>query len=408
MELLIAWSHLLDKIVTYGIPARNLWGSLGLIWVEVLNDRLFAWLVIDDCGADLSLKSHSHGHRSGFSLFLVFSIKSFTFDQIFVLVWGVHYDYSHGIFEFLWVFKFNQKATLAKLVFGFLSGLSELLRKLLKLILSLDGLGTLFSDLVCRSWSLNFKVDFRLLHVFVLDHGLQTLLNTLISDRFGVLVPLLLGLEHEVDLAFLADSVILFFFILLFFYFCLGLLDSSWFGRLWCWRSWWSSSLLGLLGKSCDRGGSFGFCGLLRGGLSLGLLGLGVLVSLLLIILVIGGFGLLRLFWRSLLFLVGLLILLLLYLSWLRFDLGSTSFALFGFLRDLSLNLGHFFFCIILGLLLDSLFLLLLLRLFLNLGRWCWFFRLGKRWLFGIFCSTSEKPVNINDILEESPFGLVL
>lgn len=116
--------------------------------------------------------------------------------------------------------------------------------------MSLDGLGSLFSYLVCRSWSLNFKVDFRLLHIFVLDHGLQTLLDPLISDRFGVLVPLLLGLEHEIDLTFLADSVILFLFVLLFFYFWLGLFDNSWFGRLWCWRSWWGGSLLGLLGKS--------------------------------------------------------------------------------------------------------------------------------------------------------------
>ena len=186
-----------------------------------------------------------------------------------------------------------------------------------------------------------------------------------------MLVPLLFGLEHEVDLAFLADSVILFLFVLclLFFYFWLWFLNNSWFGRLWCWRSRWGGSLLGLLGKSCDRGGSLGFCGLLRGSLSLGLLRLGVLVSLLLIILVTGGFGLLRLFWRGLLFLVGLLILLLLLMSWFRFHLGCTSFALFRFLRDLSLNLSDFFFCIILGLLLDSLFLLLLLRLFLNLGR---------------------------------------
>lgn len=76
-----------------------------------------------------------------------------------------------------------------------------------------------------------------------------------------------------------------------------------------------------------------------------------------------------RLFWRSLLFLVGLLVFLLLFVSWFRFDLRSTSFALFGFLRDLSIDLGHFFFRIILGLLLNSLFLQLLLRLFLNFGR---------------------------------------
>jgi hypothetical protein len=234
-------------------------------------------------------------------------------------------------------------------------------------ILSLDGLGTLFSNLVGRTWGLNLKVDLSRLHVFVLNHSLKTLLDTLVSNRFGVLISFFFGLEDEVNLAFLTNGVIGFF--LFNYWFSLG--NGSRFDWLWGRRSSWSGSLLGLLGKGCDRGGSFGFCGLLGGGLGLGLLGLGVLVSLLLVLLLGCGLSLLLLFGSSLLFLIGLLFFLLL-MGLLGFDLGWGGFALLSLcalLGDLCLDLRDLLLAVILSLLLNSFFLLLFLGFFLDLGR---------------------------------------
>ena len=236
-------------------------------------------------------------------------------------------------------------------------------------ILSLDGLGTLFSNLVGRTWGLNLKVDLSRLHVFVLNHSLKTLLDTLVSNRFGVLITFLFGLKDEVDLAFLTNGVIGFFL----FNYWFSLSDGSrFFDWLRCRRSsWGGGSLLSLLGKSCNRGGSFGFCGLLGGGLGLGLLGLGVLVSLLLVLLLGCGLSLLLLFGSSLLFLIGLLFFLLL-MGLLGFDLGWGGFALLSLcalLGDLSLDLRDLLLAVILSLLLNSFFLLLFLGFFLDLGR---------------------------------------
>ena len=62
MELLIAWCHLLDKVMTYGVTARDLRGGLGSVGVEVLDDGLLAGLVVHDGGANFSLKGHGHRH----------------------------------------------------------------------------------------------------------------------------------------------------------------------------------------------------------------------------------------------------------------------------------------------------------------------------------------------------------
>lgn len=234
--------------------------------------------------------------------------------------------------------------------------------------MSLDGLGTLFGHLVGGAGGFNLKVDLSRLHVSVLNHSLKTLLDTLVSYRFGVLITFFLGLKDEVNLAFLTNGVIGFF--LFNYWFSLG--DGSRFDWLRCRRSGWSGSLLSLLGKSCNRGGSFGFCGLLGRSLRLSLLGLGILVRLLLVLLLCGRLGLLRLLRSSLLFLVGLLVFLLLLVGRLGFGLGRAGFALLSLLallRDLSLHLGHLLLAVILSLLLHSFFLLLLLRFFLYLGR---------------------------------------
>jgi len=236
--------------------------------------------------------------------------------------------------------------------------------------LSLDGLGTLFSNLVGGAGGFNLKVDLSRLHVSVLNHSLKTLLDTLVSNRFGVLITFLFGLKDEVDLAFLTNGVIGFFLFNYWFSLSNG---SRFFDWLRCRRSsWGGGSLLSLLGKSCNRGGSFGFCGLLGRSLSLSLLGLGILVRLLLVLLLCGGLGLLLLFRGSLLFLVGLLVFLLLLACRLSLGLDGAGFALFSLLallRDLSLDLGHLLLAVILSLLSLSFFLLLFLRLFLYLGR---------------------------------------
>ena len=61
-NLLIARFHLLDKIMTYGITARDLRGGLGSVGVEGLDDGLLAGLVVHDGGANFSLKGHGHRH----------------------------------------------------------------------------------------------------------------------------------------------------------------------------------------------------------------------------------------------------------------------------------------------------------------------------------------------------------
>jgi hypothetical protein len=233
----------------------------------------------------------------------------------------------------------------------------------------LDGLGTLFSNLVGGTRGFNLKVDLSRLHVSVLNHSLKTLLDTLVSNRFGVLISFFFCLKDEVNLAFLSNGVIGFF--LFNYWFSLG--NGSRLDWLWCRRSSWSGSLLSLFGKSCNRGGSFGFCGLLGSSLSLGLLWLGILVSLLLILLTLSCLSLLLLFWSSLLFLVCLLFFLLLLMGLFCFDLGgSVSFALFNsllLLRDICFDLSDLLITVILSLLLNSFFLLLFLGFFLYLGR---------------------------------------
>lgn len=113
MELLIAWCHLLDKVMTYGVTAGNLRGGLGSVRVEVLDDGLLAGLVVDDGGTDLRLKGHGHCHGSGLRLLLILSVKSLALDQVLVLIWSVHDDHSHGVFEIFWVFKLNEETALA-------------------------------------------------------------------------------------------------------------------------------------------------------------------------------------------------------------------------------------------------------------------------------------------------------
>jgi len=113
VELLVAWGHLLDKVVTYGVTAGDLRGGLGSVGVEVLDDRLLAGLVVDDGGADLSLEGHGHRHGSGLGLLLVFGVESLALDQVLVLIRSVHDDHSHGVFELLRVFQLNEETALA-------------------------------------------------------------------------------------------------------------------------------------------------------------------------------------------------------------------------------------------------------------------------------------------------------
>lgn len=113
MELLIAWGHFLDEVVTYGVTAGDLRGGLGSVGVEVLDDGLLAGLVVDDGGADLRLKGHGHRHGSGLGLLLVFGVEPLALDQVLILIWSVHDDHSHGIFEVLWVLELNEETALA-------------------------------------------------------------------------------------------------------------------------------------------------------------------------------------------------------------------------------------------------------------------------------------------------------
>lgn len=113
MELLIAWCHLLDKVMTDGVTAGDLRGGLGSVGVEVLDDGLLAGLIVDDGGADLSLKGHSHCHGGGLGLLLIFGVESLALDQVLVLIWSVHDDHSHGVFEIFGVFKLNKETALA-------------------------------------------------------------------------------------------------------------------------------------------------------------------------------------------------------------------------------------------------------------------------------------------------------
>jgi hypothetical protein len=46
-------------------------------------------------------------------LLLILSVKSLALDQVLVLIWSVHDDHSHGVFEIFWVFKLNEETALA-------------------------------------------------------------------------------------------------------------------------------------------------------------------------------------------------------------------------------------------------------------------------------------------------------
>jgi hypothetical protein len=70
-------------------------------------------LVVYDGGTNLSLKSHGHRHGSGLGLLLVFRVESLALDQVLILIWSVHDDHSHGVFEILWVLKLNEETALA-------------------------------------------------------------------------------------------------------------------------------------------------------------------------------------------------------------------------------------------------------------------------------------------------------
>lgn len=62
MELLVAWGHLLHEVVSDGVSARDLGCGLAGVAVEVLDDRLFAGLIIHDRRSHFGLKSHCHSH----------------------------------------------------------------------------------------------------------------------------------------------------------------------------------------------------------------------------------------------------------------------------------------------------------------------------------------------------------
>ena len=48
MELVVAWSHLLNLVFANGVPGCDLRNGLGHVAVHVLDDRLLAGLTVHD------------------------------------------------------------------------------------------------------------------------------------------------------------------------------------------------------------------------------------------------------------------------------------------------------------------------------------------------------------------------
>jgi hypothetical protein len=111
MELTITRRHFLNEVMSNWISTWNLRSGLCGIRVKVLNYWFFTWLVVNDCGSNFCLKGHSHCHWSSLSLGLVFGVESLGFDVLFICIWLGHYNNSHGICEFFWIFKINSEAT---------------------------------------------------------------------------------------------------------------------------------------------------------------------------------------------------------------------------------------------------------------------------------------------------------
>jgi len=105
MELLISWSHFLNKVMPNWETTWDLGSSFCSIRVKVLDNGFFSRLVIDDSGTYFSLKSHCHSHWSSLGLSLIFGVESLCFDVFLILIWFGHDDDSHGIRKFFRIFQ---------------------------------------------------------------------------------------------------------------------------------------------------------------------------------------------------------------------------------------------------------------------------------------------------------------
>lgn len=259
MELLIAWGHFLYEVFPDRITARNLRCEFGRIRIEVLDNRFFADLVINDGGTDLSLKGHCHRHSSRLSLRLVLGVKFLGLNLI--LLGGIsENDNSHGVLEILWVLKINEETALSKLILLLLSCGLQLLVELIVLLLGLDCLGSLLSDRVGSSWVLNLKVNLlSALMLWLEHHELESLISHLVVVSGFLLLREENGIwlhsvenwiQHLLWSWLLFGSIIFLLLRCLRLWFWLLLLLNSWFSgslSLWLWFWRWSLLILDLL-----------------------------------------------------------------------------------------------------------------------------------------------------------------
>ena len=182
MELLVSWSHLLHKRVSDGVATCHLRKQLGPVRVQVLDDGLFARLVINDSSSCLGLESHGHCHRSCLCLVRILSVELFVLDGSLIEMASsvVKDDDSHSVLELLRVLELNLKATSSNLVFRLCSGSSKILKVLGELILRGDDGSTLLGHFIGCTWCLYLKVDL-FVHVLVGHNLLQTFLSYLLS-----------------------------------------------------------------------------------------------------------------------------------------------------------------------------------------------------------------------------------
>lgn len=182
---MISRCHLLNVAVPDGVASCDLGQELGCIGVEVLDDGLLTWLVVNDGGSSVSLKSHCHGHRSCFGLLWVLRVKLLHLDGLLVQLGVVENYNTHHVLEFLGVLKFDQSALPTKFVLGLLSSFFESLLELKILLLCGNNFCTFFSNLVGSTGSFDLKIDFLSLLLLLM---LRKLLKTFLSYLSRVLV----------------------------------------------------------------------------------------------------------------------------------------------------------------------------------------------------------------------------
>jgi hypothetical protein len=140
MELLVTWRHFLHKVISDCISGRYLRFQFSIIRVEILNNRFFTWLVVNDSSSHFCLESHSHHQSTGLGLFWIFRIEFLNFDRGLVFLWKS--NNLHGVLEKLWILQRNLETTLSKGIFFLGSSILELSGQFFKLSFALNSFGS--------------------------------------------------------------------------------------------------------------------------------------------------------------------------------------------------------------------------------------------------------------------------